>query len=433
MTVARVTLWGVPVGAVQVRPGESVATFEYDRSFIHHGIEVSPLSMPIRLAPYAFPSLPADAFSGLPGLLADALPDRWGTALVDAWLASRGRSRASFNVVERLCYVGRRGMGALEFEPAIDAEDGPSGPLDVAELVELAGEVLTRREGILANLTTDRARDAMHTLLSIGTSAGGARPKAVIAFDEATGEVRSGQLDLPPSFTHWLLKFDAVAGSGDHGLADPDQWGIVEYVYFEMARAAGVEISECRLLDEGGRRHFMTRRFDRDDAGRKVHVQTVGALLHASYNEPGLLSYEGVAESLRALGIEQPSIEQWFTRMVFNVVAANHDDHVKNTACTMDQLGVWRLAPAYDLTFASVQGNRWLEQHQMVIAGKRRALSVGDLRDAAASMGIRRVRAEGIIEQVRSAVARWSELADAQQLRPERIEAIANAHDLLDR
>ena len=430
MTVAAVTLWGSRIAAVSIDAGARYATFQYDPAFVRSGIEVSPVLMPLREQPYRFPGLPEDAFSGLPGLLADALPDRWGTALVNAWLASQGRDQSSFDVVQRLCYVGTRGMGALEFEPSREPVVAGGVDLQVDALVRLAGEVLSERAQFVTELSENPNEEAMKAILAVGSSAGGARPKAVIAYNDATGQVRSGQVEVSEGFRHWLLKFDGVARAGDHGLTDPQGWGAVEYAYAQMARAAGIEMTECRLLEENGRRHFMTRRFDRTDDGRKLHMQTVGALEHVSYNEPGTYSYEQVLLLIRRLGLGTPVVEQQFRRMVFNVVARNQDDHVKNVAFLMDRDGAWALAPAYDVIWAWKPGNPWLDSHQMSINGKRDGFTVADLRAVAAVAGLKRGRAEAILGEVGEVVAGWQEVAREVGVDEQLVEQIAWSHRL---
>ncbi|HEV3323215.1 MAG TPA: type II toxin-antitoxin system HipA family toxin [Solirubrobacteraceae bacterium] len=430
MTVAAVTLWGTRIAAVSIAAGARYATFQYDPAFVRSGIEIAPVRMPLRTQPYTFPGLPADAFSGLPGLLADSLPDRWGTALVNAWLASQGREEASFDVVQRLCYVGTRGVGALEFQPS-HQPDVPGGTdLQVEALVRLASEVLAQRAEFVAELSENPDEEAMKAILAVGSSAGGARPKAFIAYNDATGQVRSGQVQVGEGFRHWLLKFDGVARSGDHGLADPQGWGAVEYAYSKMARAAGIAMTECRLLEENGRRHFMTRRFDRPDDGGKLHMQTVGALEHVSYNEPGTCSYEQVLLLIRRLGLGTPVVEQQFRRMVFNVVARNQDDHVKNIAFLMDRGGAWSLAPAYDVIWAWKPGNLWLDSHQMSINGKRDGFTVADLRAAARVAGLKRGRAEAILAEVSAVVAGWRAVADEGGVDESMAEQIARSHRL---
>jgi serine/threonine-protein kinase HipA len=430
MTVAAVTLWGARIGAVAIDEGVPYATFQYDPAFARSGIEIAPVRMPLRPQPYRFPGLPQDAFSGLPGLLADSLPDRWGTALVNAWLASQGREQSSFDVVQRLCYVGTRGVGALEFQPAEEPLVSGGSDLQVDELVRLASEVLAEREEFVTELSENPEEEAMKAILAVGSSAGGARAKAFIAYNDATGQVRSGQVQVGEGFRHWLLKFDGVSRSGDHGLTDPQGWGAVEYAYWKMATAAGIEMTECRLLEEHGRRHFMTRRFDRPEDGSKLHMQTVGALDHVSYNEPGTYSYEQVLLLIRRLGLGTPVAEQQFRRMVFNVVARNQDDHVKNIAFLMDRDGAWSLSPAYDVVWAWRPGNPWLDSHQMSINGRRDAFSVADLRAVAAVAGLRRGRAEAILAEVSDVVAGWPVLAAEAGVADQMAEQIGRSHRL---
>lgn len=430
VTVAAVTLWGSRIAAVSIDAGARYAAFQYDPAFARSGIEIAPARMPLRERPYRFPGLPQDAFHGLPGLLADSLPDRWGTALVDAWLASQGRSQSSFDVVQRLCYVGTRGIGALEFQPAHEPRFAGGADLQVGALVRLAGEVLAQRAKFVVELSVDPDEEAMKAILAVGSSAGGARPKAFIAYNEATGQVRSGQVQVGEGFRHWLLKFDGVAHAGDHGLTDPQGWGAVEYAYSTMARAAGIEMTECRLLQENGRRHFMTRRFDRPDDGGKLHMQTVAALEHVSYNEPGTYSYEQLLLLIRRLGLGTPVAEQQFRRMVFNVLARNHDDHVKNVAFLMDRAGSWSLAPAYDVIWAWQPGNPWLHAHQMSLNGKRDGFSVADLRAVAAVAGLPRGRAESVLAEVGEAVSGWPAIAAEVGIEESVADQIARSHRL---
>jgi serine/threonine-protein kinase HipA len=430
VTVAAVTLWGARIAAVSIDASARYATFQYDPAFVRSGIQLAPVRMPLRTQPYSFPGLPHDAFSGLPGLLADALPDRWGTALINAWLASQGRDESSFDVVQRLCYVGTRGVGALEFEPAHEPSLPPGADIQVDALVRLASEVLTEREQFVTELSEHPDEEAMKAILAVGSSAGGARPKAFIAYNDATGQVRSGQVQVGDGFRYWLLKFDGVSHAGDHGLTDPRGWGAIEYAYSQMARAAGIEMTECRLLEENSRRHFMTRRFDRPDGGGKLHVQTVGALEHSSYNEPGTYSYEQALLLIRRLGLGTPDVEQQFRRMVFNVVARNQDDHVKNIAFLMDRAGAWSLSPAYDVVWAWQPGNLWLDSHQMSINGKRNDFTVADLRVVADVGGLKRGRAEAILAEVVDVVASWREIAQEVGIDEGMVEQIASSHRL---
>lgn len=431
MTVADVRLWGRTIGAVVVDGAHGLPVFQFTAPFARSGMEVAPIRMPLSPRPYRFPTLlREEAFVGLPGLLADSLPDRWGTTLTDAWLRAQGRGPESFDPVERLCYVGTRGMGALEFHPAVDRGLDAMEELQLDRLVTLAAEVLADREAFVAQLAADPTEKQMRQILAIGTSAGGARAKAVIAYDPATGAVRSGQLDAPAGFTHWLLKFDGVGGSGDHGLTDPQGWGALEFAHHEMAVAAGIEMTACRLLEEGGRRHFMTRRFDRPEGGGRLHVQTLAALEHVDYNVPGRYSYEQAMALTRRLGLEATVREQLYRRMVFNVVARNQDDHVKNIAFTMDRGGRWALSPAYDLTWSHQPGNRWLDAHQMTINGRQDDFAAKDLLAVARVAGLARGRDRRILAEVTEAVADWPAVADRVGVDERLREAAAAGHRL---
>lgn len=428
MTVAAVNLWGRRIGAVSVDAPGTLPAFEYDAEFARSRVELSPLMMPLAARVYEFPALARlDAFAGLPGLLVDSLPDRWGRTLVDGWLQAQGRSAADFDVVERLCYVGERGMGALEFEPAHSPFAPPDASLQIDLLVELAALALADKREFVATLAAEPSRSEVAAMLSLGTSAGGARPKALIAFNEETGEVRSGQIPAGAGFKQLLIKFDGISGAGDHGLADPEGWGAIEYAYAMMAQAAGIEMMPSRLLEENARRHFMTERFDRID-GQKLHMQTVAALEHADFNVPGAYSYEQLLRLVAALELGAPASEEIFRRAVFNVLARNHDDHVKNTAFTMDQSGRWQLAPAYDLTWAYRPGNRWLEAHQMSLAGKRDGFSRDDLHELARFAGIKTARERQIAQRVAAAVADWPTFADRAAVDRDRARKIGDSH-----
>ena len=339
MTLAAVRLWGRTIGAVSMEDGAGGAAFQYTPEFAASGIEVSPITMPLSKRVYAFPALPLATFHGLPGLLADALPDKFGNALINAWLATQGRLPENFNAVERLCYTGVRGMGALEFRPATGPAARAAQRLEIAALVDLASEVLSRRGDLAGSFATAERAAALQDILRVGTSAGGARAKAVIAWNPQSNEVRSGQIAAGDGFEYWLLKFDGVSGNRDRELEDPAGYGAIEYAYFLMAQAAGVDMSECRLLEENGRRHFMTRRFDRLPGGGKLHAQSLCALAHFDFNNPRAYAYEQALLAMRQLKLPMAAVEQQFRRMVFNVIARNQDDHVKNIAFLMDQAG----------------------------------------------------------------------------------------------
>lgn len=426
--VVEVRLWGRTIGAAVKPPGQVAASFEYDADFQRSGIELSPLHMPLGPTIYQFPALPQAAFKGLPGLLADSLPDRFGNDVIDAWLSRTGRDPASFGALERLCYLGRRGMGALTFHPAEGPEADADERLEIAELVELASDILASR-GQLRAAFRDDPGPGLATILQVGTSAGGARAKALIGWNEATGEVRSGQLDLPEGFGYWLLKFDGVSGNGDRGLADPKGYGTIEYAYHRLAVAAGIEMTSCRLLEEGGRRHFMTRRFDRTPRGR-LHLQSLGALDHLDYNQPGTASYERAFDVMRHLDLPMEDLEQQFRRMVFNLVARNQDDHVKNIAFLMDRAGRWRLSPAYDVTWSYNPAGAFTSRHQMTVNGRREGFEAGDLEATSRHAGLPRSRWRRILSEVVDAVSTWPEVAADLGVSPDRIEAIAETHRL---
>ena len=427
--IAFVRLWGQEVGAVRWDAARSLATFAYSPGFVKSGLNVAPLQMPLPARAsqvFAFPRLNPDTYHGLPGLLADALPDRFGNQLIDAWLATQGRAAADFSPVERLCYIANRGMGALEFEPQVGNAAGVGAqPLEVAALVELAQQVVGQRAAFQTNLR-DEATEGLAALLAVGTSAGGARPKAIIAFNEESGEVRSGQVQAPPGFGYWLLKLDGVR---DQALADPQDFGRLEYAYYLMATASGLNMSECRLYEEGPRAHFMTRRFDRTAEGEKIHAQTLCALAHYDYNQPAAYSYEQAFQVMRTLHLPYTAAEQFFRRMVFNVVARNQDDHTKNISFLMDAAGKWQLAPAYDVAYAYQPGNRWTNQHQMSLNGKRDGFTRADLKAVAREMNIR--GADDIVSDVLAQVARWPEFANAAGMTEARTTAIGAAHRLL--
>ena len=411
MTTATVRLWGTPIGYVSMDHGERFARFEFDPDFAAAGIELAPLQMPVvarRI--YQFRELDPRSFHGLPGLLADSLPDKYGNRLIDVWLARTGRTPEQFHAVDRLCYTGTRGMGALEFEPSTAGKELANRPLEVAELVELAAMAFAAKDKLAAVLDGDHGERALLDILSVGTSAGGARAKAVIAFDPRSKQVRSGQTKLPPGFEHWLIKFDGVAFSGDWGIVDPKGYGLLEYSYSRIAKDCGVTMAECRLLQENGRSHFMTRRFDRDAEGRKRFVQTFAALQHYDYYDSGAHSYEQLFLTMKRLQVPAEAYEQQFRRVLFNLVGCNQDDHVKNFAFTMDRRGRWDLAPAYDLCHAS--GSAFTARHQLSIAGKTGDFTRQDLKELADHAGLPRGREQRLLDEVVEAFSGWRALAD---------------------
>ena len=425
MTIAEVRLWGRRIGAVTWDDAARLASFEYDPQFRSSGIEVSPVVMPIDAGIHQYPALPEETFRGLPGMLADSLPDRYGNALIDAWLARQGRSRESFNPVERLCYIGTRGMGALEYHPS----HGPGASvddLDVARMVELADAVLTERTSLNADVEHDEK--AINQVLQVGTSAGGARAKAVIAWNPETRVVRSGQAGLEPGFTHWILKLDGVRSADEREVGTTRGYGLIEYAYYLMARRAGIAMTESRVLEEGGRHHFMTRRFDRTDSGKKIHMQSLAALGHYDFNAAGSYSYEQAVEIMRRLDLPQSEIDQQFRRTVFNVVARNQDDHVKNIAFLMAPNGRWSLSPAFDVTYSFKPAGKWTARHQMSVSGKRDGFVEDDLVAFGRFCNLKAARARNILGEATQAVAEWKTIADETGVLPAKADEVARHH-----
>jgi serine/threonine-protein kinase HipA len=411
-TVAEVRLWGRTIGAVSIGDNDKIAAFEYDAPFVSSGIEVSPIVMPLTDRVYSFPALSTPTFHGLPGLLADSLPDRFGNALIDAWLATQGRTADSFNAVERLCYTGTRGMGALEFAPAIGPRARKTSRVQIDQLVSLASDVLSNRENLHASFSDSHKAKSLTDILRVGTSAGGARAKAVIAWNPTTNEVRSGQVPADLGFEYWLLKFDGVSGNKDKELEDPDGYGAIEFAYSLMAKDCGIQMNESRLFEENGRRHFMTRRFDRTENGKKLHMQSLGSLAHFDFNLAGAHSYEQALFVMRRLGLPMSAIEELFRRMVFNIVGRNQDDHVKNIAFLMDKTGNWSLAPAFDMTYSFNPDGAWTNAHQMTLNGKRDGFTMDDFIACAKSALMKRGRANTIIADVIATVSNWRSYAE---------------------
>lgn len=409
-----VYLWGTRIGSAYCREGHPIVQFEYSDEIREMGIEVSPLVMPLGPTRFEFPDLPFQSFRGLPGLLSDSLPDKFGNKVLAAWLREQGKRFEDLSALDCLAYTGKRGMGALEYEPAVlDKEDGAAA-LEVTDLARLANEVLQGRGEARAELKSGILHYA--PILRVGSSAGGARAKALIGWNEKTGEVRSGQVKLPRDFGYWLIKFDGLDGNGDK--EGDDQWGYgrVEYAYYLMAKAAGIEMTECRLWNQ---RHFMTRRFDRTLDGGKLHLQTLGGLAHMDFNNPTLYSYEEAFDIVRELVNDARASEQLFRRLAFNVFAWNCDDHVKNISFLMGRDGRWSLAPAYDMCYAYNPDGDWTSRHQMSVCGKRMGLTDADLIRCAARGNITSRRAKSILAEVRAAVSEWPQFAAAAEVKDE--------------
>lgn len=407
-------------GAISFDTQAGVGFFEYAPAFVKTGIELAPLTMPLPVnAPYiySFPALSKHTFHGLPGLLADSLPDGFGNAVLNAWAARYGKNSGDISPLQRLQYIGKRGMGALEYAPATSLKHlNATQQVAIDGLLQTAQQVLDARQQFSQTLDVSD-RESMLALLSVGTSAGGARPKAVLAFNEDFSEVRSGQVAVPEGFCHYLLKFDGVTehSQSQETFGDPLGFGVMEYVYYLMAVDCGINMMPCRLLDEGPRRHFATQRFDRRQ-NSKVHVQTLTAMAHVDYRLPGSFSYAGLFGIARQLRLPEEDAEQLLKRMLFNLVARNHDDHAKNVAFYLDQ-DRWRLAPAYDLAYSYKPGSSWVNSHWMSLNGKRDDFTREDL-FSLELLGIwfNRKRVKAALEEVCDSVARWSAFAKEWQV-----------------
>ena len=415
---AEVKIWGHTAGAVRWDESRQLASFQFDKKFIELGYDLAPLKMPIRNGDrvYSFPELrkakdeSVATFKGLPGLLADALPDKYGNQLLSIWLAQEGRPPDSMNPVEQLSFIGARGMGALEFVPTKFKAAKETFSIEIKSLVDMAQKMLSHRSEVEFNLHADE-QQALREILKVGTSAGGARPKAVIAYNKETGEVRSGQTTAPKGFEHWLFKLDGVSGTQfgiSHG------FGRVEYAYHLMARDCGIEMMECELMEENGRAHFMTKRYDREGSHTKHHVQTFCGIQHFDYNNLYAFSYEQLFQTMRSLNLTYPEAEQMFRRMVFNVMATNYDDHTKNFGFMLKQDGRWQLAPAYDVCYSYATNNQWVSQHSLSINGKHKNIESFDLMRLAKENNIK--KGEQIIEEVKDVVCQWERYAAEVQV-----------------
>ncbi len=429
VTLAEVHLWGSRVGAIKWDIERALASYEYDRSFQRSGIELAPLHMALGPGVFSFPVLSRDTFKGLPGMLADALPDRFGTVLIDAWLAAQGRTAESFSPIERLCYVGSRGMGALEFAPAVDRGAQGDSPLDIAGLVDLAQRALSPKRALSINAAGEPDGADLTEIIRVGTSAGGARAKAVVAWNEHTGEIRSGQIDQPHDYSHWLIKFDGVDANRDKELNDPLGFGRVEQAYADMARAAGIALPRTRLLEEGGRAHFMTERFDRVD-GDKLHMQTLAAIAHFDFNLAGAYSYEQALQVMRVLRLPHGALVEQVRRAVFNVVARNQDDHTKNISFLMNRTGKWSLSPGYDITYSHNPAGAWTSNHQMTINAKRNDFERADLVALGHAADLGAGETQRLIEHIVDVVADWNRFATAVDVEPSMADSIGSDHRL---
>ncbi|MCH5211673.1 MAG: type II toxin-antitoxin system HipA family toxin [Oscillospiraceae bacterium] len=422
----KVTMWGSTIGYLH-RQDNGLIGFQYDENFIPSGIEVSPIRMPLSELTYSFPGLPEETFSGLPGMLADSLPDKFGNIVIKRYLESQGRTEDSLTALEKLCYTGQRGMGALEYEPSINITDIDED-VDIDALTKLASDILSERE----NLDIKYDDNMIAQLMQGSSSVGGARAKTLIALNPETNAVRSGQIRAGEGFEYWLLKFDDIANNKDKD-KEPDnkEYTRIEYAYYLMAKAAGIKMSECRLFKENGRAHFMTKRFDRKgDKGEKLHMQSLCAIAHMDFNSPRMYSYEDAFSVMRQLNLPHIDFVQLYKRMIFNEYAKNYDDHTKNITFLMDKKGVWRLSPAYDVTFSYSRSSTWVNAHQMLINGKADEITRDDFIKAAEKAGIKKAAAEKYIKQVRNAVSNWSSFAEEAGLSLKNTERIQKFFDL---
>lgn len=432
ITLAEIHLWGSLVGYVSWNEETGLASFEYDQEFVENApVEVAPLKIPRKKGIYSFPELAKGTFHGLPGFLADSLPDKFGNALIDVWLSTKGRKSGSFNPIERLCYIGERGMGALEFKPAKYKGRLRSVTIEIEDMVKLASAVLTNKEKLKENLKhkdEKKLKEALTNMLVVGTSAGGARAKCIIAYNQKSGEVRSGQLKTTKDFTYWLLKLDGVSNNRDKELIDPQGFGRIEYAYYLMAKDCGIEMSESRLLEENSRAHFMTKRFDRLEGGEKIHMQSLCAMGHYDFNMAGAYSYEQALEMIRTVvkSDTKEALEQQFRRAIFNIIGRNQDDHTKNIAFLMDRLGNWKLSPAYDMAYSYNPTGEWTSKHQMSLNGKRDEFTMEDLIEFGAKADLKKLQATKIIKKIESVFSRWTEYAKKANVFKEHTDSISN-------
>lgn len=420
-----VHLWGQQVGAVALDPGSGYYAFEFAPAFRRRGIDLAPLQLPVArtIEPVIFTDLPEATYKRLPAFLADALPDDFGNALVDKYMAERGISKSQITVLDRLAYMGSRSMGALEFRP----QRGPR--TRKATAIHLGDLVLQARKAVTGMIDDDDdAAAALRGIIEVGTSAGGARAKAVIAWNRDTGEVRSGQAEAPEGFSHWLLKFDGMGK--DQELRASQDYGRIEFVYSQMAREAGIDMMECDLLKENGRAHFVTRRFDREDGLVKHHIQTLCAMNHVDFKKKGANAYAQLFMTIRDLKLDRSAMVEAFRRMVFNVMARNCDDHSKNFSFRLKENSSWELAPAYDVTYAHNPLGEWTHQHLMSVNGKFKDFMIGDLLAEADRFGVG--EAKRIIDQVREALREWPVLADKAGITAEVIQQVQRHMLLLD-
>lgn len=407
VNTVRVKMWGTTVGYLH-QADNGMVGFQYDEEFLKSNIEISPIKMPLSTATYIFPALPEQTFHGLPGMVADSLPDKFGNTVINRYLESQGRTADSLSVIEKLCYTGKRGMGALEYEPSQELTTMDQ-TIDLDALTKLASEILSEKEQI----HIEKNDNLMAQLMECGSSVGGARAKTLVAWNPETNDIRSGQIRAGKGYEYWLLKFDNIKNNKDKdSRPDDGEYTKVEYAYYLMALDAGIEMSECRLYKENGSAHFMTKRFDRKGIkGEKLHMQSLCALAHMDFNSPRVYSYEEAFAVMKQLKLPYNDFTQLFRRMVFNEYAKNYDDHTKNISFLMDKKGTWSLAPAYDMTFSFRKDSIWVSAHQMLINGKSDNITEDDMLKVAGKVGIKKSDAVKIMEQMKNSVSKWEAFA----------------------
>lgn len=411
-----VFLWGERIGVTVLDPRYGYYAFRYTPEFRASGVQPAPLQMPTGPdRTWLFTDLPVETYRRLPAALSDALPDDFGNALINRWMAERGISTADVTPVDRLAYMSNRAMGALQFKPARGPATRTAAAIEMSELVSEA------RKAVTGTITDDEHTNAaLRSIIEVGTSAGGARAKAVIAWNPETEELRSGQIDAPPGFEHWLLKFDGMGTDNDLGVSQ--DYGRIEYAYHLMARAAGIQMSDCRLLKEGGRAHFMTRRFDRAAGNIRHHILTLCAMSHVDYKKIGTNSYAQLFDTASQLQLSYADREEIFRRMAFNVMARNCDDHSKNFSFRLKRGSAWELAPAYDVTFAHNPISKWTHQHLMSINGRFTDVTMEDLLQVADRFGIGTSR--DVINQVQTALGSWPAYASQTGVSDKQVQHI---------
>lgn len=420
VNTVRVKMWGTTVGYLHQDNNQMVG-FQYDEEFLKSNIEISPVKMPLSTATYSFPALREETFHGLPGMVADSLPDKFGNIVINRYLESQGRTADSLSVIEKLCYTGKRGMGALEYEPSQELAE-INETVDLDALTKLASEILSEKEQV----HIEKNDNLMAQLMECGSSVGGARAKTLIAWNNETNDIRSGQINAGKGYEYWLLKFDNIKNNKDKdSRPDDGEYTKVEYAYYLMALDAGIKMSECRLYKENGSAHFMTKRFDRKGAkGEKLHMQSLCALAHMDFNSPRVYSYEEAFAVMKQLKLPYSDFVQLFRRMVFNEYARNYDDHTKNISFLMDKKGVWSLSPAYDITFSYRKDSIWVSAHQMLINGKSDGITKEDMLKTAGKAGIKKSDAEKIIQQVIASVSEWEHFAKQSGMSEHNIKKI---------